>query len=255
MQSEIDMLDDRKYELEIILDERIQEADELNSRIKDLQMQLHTEKEECRRVSSTIKKFIRAHNRHSRLQDELRRSEVRLNKLGEKIFSDANRPGGTEEDDSLIMISDEEKFEKYLPRNPRKELQIKAAPFKKRVLTNEKEDLNEGGERSTSRLGKNMSSNGVRSDKVKASERRVLLPSTSMAAEAETEETPEKDDSTFLKKVKKEPESENNDAYPYPLPPPSSIKSYLKYEDDNETVDVDGLDDEDEDESVEVDID
>ncbi|KAM7495193.1 hypothetical protein LguiB_029802 [Lonicera macranthoides] len=131
MLSEIDMLDDRKHQLQISLEERDQQADSLTSKIKELEMQLRTEKEECKRISSKIKKFIRAHNRNSRLQDELKRSEARLQKLGEKIYSDAIRPGATEEDTSINILSDEETLGNHIS-SPRNEQQKKASPIKKR---------------------------------------------------------------------------------------------------------------------------
>ncbi|KAA8524581.1 hypothetical protein F0562_011004 [Nyssa sinensis] len=91
-QSNIDVLDDRKCQLEIYLEERVQEADSLNPRIQELEMQLCKEKEECKRITSKIKTFIKAYNRYSWIQDELKRSHARLQKLGDQLGSDATTP-------------------------------------------------------------------------------------------------------------------------------------------------------------------
>lgn len=61
------------------------------------------------------------------------RSEARLQKLGEKIYSDAIRPGATEEDTSINILSDGETLGNHIWRDPRNELQKKASPIKKRL--------------------------------------------------------------------------------------------------------------------------
>ncbi|KAK9285361.1 hypothetical protein L1049_024552 [Liquidambar formosana] len=131
VQSDINMVEQHKCQLEIDLQERVQEADSLTSRLQELEAQLCTETEECKRLTSKIKKFVKARNRHSRLQDELKRSEARLQKLGDQLGSDTTRPGATEEDSSINIVSDEENTANYviIPRN---ELHSNASPSKKR---------------------------------------------------------------------------------------------------------------------------
>lgn len=142
VQSEIDMLEDHKQQLHSFLEERIQEADSLNSKIEELETQLFNEKEECRRISSKIKKFVKANHRHSRIQDELKRSEARVQRLGEQLGLDA-RSAANEEDISINILSDEETFGNILitpnkgsPSNhlvgPLKD-QYKSSPIKKRM--------------------------------------------------------------------------------------------------------------------------
>ncbi|KAJ0635595.1 hypothetical protein HanOQP8_Chr17g0652631 [Helianthus annuus] len=114
LQSEIDMLEDHKQQLQIYLEESTQEAESLNSKIEELEMQLSTEKEECKRISSKIRKFVKANNRHTRLQEELKRqtsvalsSQSRLQRLGDQLGSDA-RVAANEDDTNISILSDEE---------------------------------------------------------------------------------------------------------------------------------------------------
>ncbi|XP_023755891.1 zinc finger CCCH domain-containing protein 40 isoform X2 [Lactuca sativa] len=137
VQSEIDMLEDHKEQLQIYLEERIQEEDSLNSKIKELDMQLSIEKEECRRISSKIRKFVKANHRHSKIQDELKRSEARLERLGDQLGFDA-RAAANEEDISInILLSDEETLGNVLmsPKYDKDEMLVKDSysPSKKRM--------------------------------------------------------------------------------------------------------------------------
>uniref|UniRef100_A0A5B6ZZR4 Putative zinc finger CCCH domain-containing protein 13 isoform X1 n=1 Tax=Davidia involucrata TaxID=16924 RepID=A0A5B6ZZR4_DAVIN len=134
-QSNIGMLDDHKCQLEIYLEERAQEADSLNSRIQELEMQLFKEKEECKRITSKMKKFVKAHNRYSRIQDELKRSQARLQKLGDQLGSDATTPGVNEENSSINILSDGETAGNHV-MSPRNELQKNTSPSKKRPRIN-----------------------------------------------------------------------------------------------------------------------
>ncbi|KAI3502273.1 hypothetical protein L1887_30306 [Cichorium endivia] len=127
--SEIDMLEDHKQQLQIYLEERVQEADSLNSKIEELEMQLSNEKEECRRISSKIRKFVKANHRHSRIQDELKRSEARLQRLGEQLGFDA-KAAANEEDISINILSDEETLGNVLI-SPKYD--NKGSPSKKRM--------------------------------------------------------------------------------------------------------------------------
>ncbi|KAI4319844.1 hypothetical protein MLD38_033396 [Melastoma candidum] len=64
LRTDVEMLETWRSELAIYLEEQVREADSLTSKIHKLEDQLYLEEEECRRVNSKIKKFIRAHNRH-----------------------------------------------------------------------------------------------------------------------------------------------------------------------------------------------
>lgn len=125
VQSEIDMLEDHRKQLQIYLEESAQEADSLNSKIEELEMQLSSEKEECKRISSKIRKFVKANIRHTRIQDELKRSQDRLQRLGDQLGSDA-QAAANEEDISINILSDEDTFGN-LSMSPKN---IKASPRK-----------------------------------------------------------------------------------------------------------------------------
>ncbi|CAL5342464.1 unnamed protein product [Camellia sinensis] len=134
VQTEINMLNSHKGQLEIYLEESVQEVDCLNSQIQELEMQLCQEKEECKRITSKIKKFVKAHNRYSRLQDELKRSHDRLQKLGDHLGSDAARLGATE-DSSINILSDGEPAGNHA-MSPPNQLQKNVSPNKKRLQVN-----------------------------------------------------------------------------------------------------------------------
>ncbi|KAI8007990.1 Zinc finger CCCH domain-containing protein 13 [Camellia lanceoleosa] len=134
VKTEINMLNSHKGQLEIYLEESVQEVDCLNSRIQELEMQLCQEKEECKRITSKIKKFVKAHNRYSRLQDELKRSHDRLQKLGDHLGSDAARLGANE-DSSINILSDGETTGNHA-LSPPNQLQKNVSPIKKRLQMN-----------------------------------------------------------------------------------------------------------------------
>ncbi|XP_027910094.1 zinc finger CCCH domain-containing protein 13 isoform X1 [Vigna unguiculata] len=106
--SGISALQNRKFQLEVYLDESIQEVDSLNSRIQELEAQLCKEDEECKRITSRIRKFVRVHNHMSQLQDELKRSQVRLQRFGDQLVSDISKIGANEEDLSIDIVSNGE---------------------------------------------------------------------------------------------------------------------------------------------------
>ncbi|KAK7257521.1 hypothetical protein RIF29_31553 [Crotalaria pallida] len=108
VESDINTLEDQKFQLEVYLDESVQEIDSLNSRIQELDAQLFKEKEECKRIASRIRKFIRVHHHNSQLQDELKRSQVRLQRFGDELVSDISRIGASEEDLSIDIVSNGE---------------------------------------------------------------------------------------------------------------------------------------------------
>ncbi|XP_024987801.1 zinc finger CCCH domain-containing protein 13 [Cynara cardunculus var. scolymus] len=139
LKSEVDMLEDDKQHLEIYLEERVQEADSLNSKINELEMQLSSEKDEYKRISSKIRKFVKAYNHHSKIQDELKRSEARLQKLGEHLGSDV-RTATNEEDVNINILSEEEMLGNHLT-GPRIKQHNDASPSKKRLRVRAYEDL------------------------------------------------------------------------------------------------------------------
>ncbi|KAJ4982207.1 hypothetical protein NE237_033044 [Protea cynaroides] len=130
VQLDIDMLSESKSQLEIFLEEKVQEADSLTSRIDELESQLSKEQEDCKRTTSKIKKFIKAHNRFSRAQEELKRSQARLQKLGDQLGPDASGPVASEEDLSINIISEGEPNDNGM--SPRNEVQNHASLSRKR---------------------------------------------------------------------------------------------------------------------------
>ncbi|XP_073154245.1 zinc finger CCCH domain-containing protein 13 [Henckelia pumila] len=131
MLTEIKILGNDKQKLEIFLEEKGQEADALNLKIHDLEMQLSKEKEEAKRVSTKIKKFIKAHNRHLRLQEELKRSHAQVLKLGEQLDFNAARQGSNEEDSKINAVSEDETGVNNV--SPLNECQINSSPSQKKL--------------------------------------------------------------------------------------------------------------------------
>ncbi|KAK4762248.1 hypothetical protein SAY87_030132 [Trapa incisa] len=109
MHSDVSMLDHDKAQLEVYLEECEQEADSLVSKIQELEGQLHKEKKECRRINSRIKKFIKAHHRYSRLQDDIKRSQIQLQNLANQHSFDAVDGGNKEDGSSINIVNDGEK--------------------------------------------------------------------------------------------------------------------------------------------------
>uniref|UniRef100_A0A1D1YSU9 Zinc finger CCCH domain-containing protein 13 n=1 Tax=Anthurium amnicola TaxID=1678845 RepID=A0A1D1YSU9_9ARAE len=107
-QLDIDMFDDHKCQLEMILEEKAQEVDKLSAKIGDLETQLNKEQEDYKRFTSKIKKFIKAHGRILRAQEELKRSQSRLQRVCNQLDSDTSKPGNNEEDSSVHVVSDGE---------------------------------------------------------------------------------------------------------------------------------------------------
>ncbi|CAL9192763.1 unnamed protein product [Musa hybrid cultivar] len=119
LQLDIEMLDDHKSQLVIFLEEKVDEAHKLSSRIADLESQLSKEQEDCRRTTSKIKKFIKAHGRYMKAQEELKRSQTRLQKIGDQLGSDTLKSNANEDDPSINVVSDGEPNDdgKTSPRN------------------------------------------------------------------------------------------------------------------------------------------
>ncbi|KAK4437343.1 Zinc finger CCCH domain-containing protein 40 [Sesamum alatum] len=129
LNSEIKMLESDKRQLEVYLEDKVKEADTLTLKIHELEMQVSKEKEEGKRFTTKIKKFIKAHNRHLRLQDELKRSHAQLLKLGEQLDLDAAGPGNA--DDSKINTTSDDIIGGYA-LSPLNEDHMNSSPRRKR---------------------------------------------------------------------------------------------------------------------------
>ncbi|KAK2650196.1 hypothetical protein Ddye_017685 [Dipteronia dyeriana] len=130
--SDIKALDHRRLQLEICVEEKVQEADILTSRIEELETQLHKEKEDGKRIASKIKKCVKEHNRYLRIQDDLKRSQARFQKLVYQLGSDASGAAGNEENSSVNIVSDEETTNCHV-LGPQTEMQTISSPNKKKL--------------------------------------------------------------------------------------------------------------------------
>uniref|UniRef100_K3YSE9 C3H1-type domain-containing protein n=1 Tax=Setaria italica TaxID=4555 RepID=K3YSE9_SETIT len=106
IRQDMELLRDDKSHLEIILDEKNAEVRKISSRVNDLDLQLRKEKEECHRMTSKIKKFIKAHARFLKAQEELKRSQARFERLGDLLASDILKRGANEEVSSINVDED-----------------------------------------------------------------------------------------------------------------------------------------------------
>ncbi|XP_008801339.2 zinc finger CCCH domain-containing protein 13 [Phoenix dactylifera] len=302
IQLDIEMLDDHKSQLEIFLEEKVDEAQKLSSRIEDLESKLNKEQENCKRITLKIKKFIKAHGRYVKAQEELKRSQTRLQKLGDQLSSETLKTSVNEEDSSVNVVSAGEPNgdgdNQISPRNdllqknvssanrrffvdPATSEEAKIGNSQKRERSSEvitksekliksegpasnSEHNNKGAETTKKVLtsnkswagdykhkqGKFDSASAAPLDKVKSSESRHLLPSTSMAAHAVDE---------FIEVIEIEEKHEANEtatdfengdldnrttksAYMPPPPPPVTQNAYKQYEGDDEDVDVEKVD-------------
>ncbi|XP_061950136.1 zinc finger CCCH domain-containing protein 13 isoform X3 [Populus nigra] len=273
MQSNINKLEHHKSELMIILEKKTEEADSLTSRIQELEAQLSAEKEECKRITSNIKKFVKAYKHYVRAQDELKRSEVRFKKLGDQLVS-GTATDCNEEDSSIKIVNDGE-INGHCAISAQNEMlkQNNSSPIEKSLggkqYTAEKStqgNLTNGGHQAeTLRLrneGKQKKGKGVSTsiplDKTKGSCSVLHVPSTSMAARAidnlveiEMEENVEVVENISRGIVRGGATYEAR-SLPFSLPPPPPIhrNSHSKYEGEDENVDVGGL----EEEMVDIDI-
>ncbi|KAL3583120.1 hypothetical protein D5086_014181 [Populus alba] len=273
MQSNINKLEHHKSELMILLEKKTEEADSLTSRIQELEAQLSAEKEECKRITSNIKKFVKAYKHYVRAQDELKRSEVRFKKLGDQLVS-GTATDCNEEDSSIKIVNDGE-INGHCAISAQNEMlkQNNSCPIEKSLggkqYTAEKStqgNLTNGGHPAeTLRLrneGKQKKGKGVSTsiplDKTKGSCSVLHVPSTSMAARAiddlveiEMEENVEAVENISRGIVRGGATYEAR-SLPFSLPPPPPIhrNTSSKYEGEDENVDVGGL----EEEMVDIDI-
>ncbi|KAK9155862.1 hypothetical protein Sjap_003342 [Stephania japonica] len=84
VQLDIDMLDEHKSQLEVDIDEKVQEANTLVSKLEELENQWRKELVDCKR------------------------SQARLQRLGDQLACDPSRPCANEEDSSVNIMSDGE---------------------------------------------------------------------------------------------------------------------------------------------------
>ncbi|XP_071721973.1 zinc finger CCCH domain-containing protein 13-like [Rutidosis leptorrhynchoides] len=273
LQSDIKMLNHRKVQLGICLEEKVQEADSLVSMIKELEAQLEKEKKDCERITSKIKKFVKAHDHYSKLQDELKRSQLRLHKLGEQLTSVTSRSNGGEEDSRINILGDVD-ANRYPSESLLNERENHPSPIKEILHVNGNFASSPDGEgsrryphesieehsqwSSRSRLVTNENldkvarSNGekprneksCKSAKDKQSKRSILelaLPATGMAAHAGDERPEiEEDKAVVVEDVSRETRKRNTDdevdGLHISLPPPLPLpcKSYSQHERDDE---------------------
>ncbi|MED6108064.1 hypothetical protein PIB30_020011 [Stylosanthes scabra] len=152
VQLDIRTFEDRKFQLSVYLDESAQEVDSLNSRIQELEAQLVKENEDCKRINSGMRKFIRAYNHNSHLQEELIRSQARLQRLGDQLVSGIVRVGAEEEDLTIDIVSNGEN--NSLPPIPKYNAeQSDASPHGKKLNVHADQDAVEELKQDKSKVG------------------------------------------------------------------------------------------------------
>ncbi|CAO2037252.1 unnamed protein product [Urochloa humidicola] len=260
IRQDMELLREDKSHLENILDEKNAEVRKISSRVNDLDLQLKKEKEECHRMTSKIKKFLKAHARFLKAQEELKRSQARFERLGDLLASDILKRGANEEVSSINIDED--------PNGPY-ERSPNAATAKKRSIpysTSEEakavkkrrdrdaefDKLSKGTEPTKAlylkkklwedekdKIGNVFSS--ANTDKVKDSPVKHVLPSTGMAAHAvddlfEAVELEDRHDPVNASIENDAGDETRSPAMP-PQPPPVA-NAYEQYEGDDEEVDV-----------------
>ncbi|KAF8008101.1 hypothetical protein BT93_K1935 [Corymbia citriodora subsp. variegata] len=227
VRSDINMLNHHKNQQEMYLEEQLQEADSLSSKIQELEDQLHKEKKECKR------------------------SELQLHNLGDQLGMDAIGVGNNEEDSSVNIVSDGEPTGNYgaSPKSRLKYSQGKAYP----QVTDDKVEEGNGqktgskqADEGKSKREKTVSSSISSADKVlpKGLVTGMTIPPTGMAAHAIDELADIEEENIELAELA----SAGNEVVEMkglPLsksPLPSVHKnSYSQYKQNGENVDLKGL--------------
>ncbi|CAN6925124.1 unnamed protein product, partial [Brassica oleracea] len=106
---DVKMLTDNKLLLEAAVERKAREADSLTSKIHELRTQLDREKEECKRITLSTKKFVKEYNRFLRAQDDISFSKPRLQKLGTQLSTYLLGNEGNDREADIEIVSDEEK--------------------------------------------------------------------------------------------------------------------------------------------------
>ncbi|KQK17196.1 hypothetical protein BRADI_1g32977v3 [Brachypodium distachyon] len=96
-----------KSKLQATLDKKIDETGILSTRVDDLEVQLNKEKQNCERMTSKIKKLIKAHGRYMKAQEDLKRSKGRFERLADMLASDSLKSGTKEQDSSVNAGNDD----------------------------------------------------------------------------------------------------------------------------------------------------
>ncbi|XP_044958925.1 zinc finger CCCH domain-containing protein 13-like isoform X2 [Hordeum vulgare subsp. vulgare] len=105
-------LHEDKSKLQMILDKKIDEAGIISGRVDDLESQLNKEKEDCERMTSKIKKLIKAYGRYVKAQDDLKRSQGRFERLADSLASDSLK-SGTKEQESSVNAGNDDPYNAY----------------------------------------------------------------------------------------------------------------------------------------------
>uniref|UniRef100_A0A2P2MQE0 C3H1-type domain-containing protein n=1 Tax=Rhizophora mucronata TaxID=61149 RepID=A0A2P2MQE0_RHIMU len=273
-ENQIDMLDRQKSQLRDLMQHKVEQADGLTSKIQELESQLLKEKDECKRINSKIKKFVKAHRRYVRVQDELKRSQVRLEELGDRLGSGAVATGGNEEDSSINIVSDGENVT-YHAINQQNDVhanltcngvyevettrmgklsQLIAQPTQSNI--NKDVGLMDGSSGGLQLIlndgkqkrRKSVSTSIPTADKQKGSVSGLTVPSTSMAAHAndelaEIEEENVEVVENYATEIDKGTAANEVRKLPFlPLPPPPLRPNpYSQYQGDDENVNVDEM--------------
>uniref|UniRef100_A0A7N0TI50 C3H1-type domain-containing protein n=1 Tax=Kalanchoe fedtschenkoi TaxID=63787 RepID=A0A7N0TI50_KALFE len=194
VQSDVSKLNAHKIQLQRFLEERDKEVDALSFRLKELEAELYEEREESHRLASKIKKFVKVHNRHSRIQDELKRSQARLHKLGVQLGSHTTSSAQGEDwtmnvlsEDEGASLFNEERHEVEAIRSGRNSQQKRQSSLANHesgadILKNG----NSGGAYIDRKRAK-VPSASIHFSKNQSSDTGHLLPSTGMAAHADDE--------------------------------------------------------------------
>ncbi|PUZ74176.1 hypothetical protein GQ55_1G044300 [Panicum hallii var. hallii] len=255
----MELLCEDKSRLEIILDEKNAEVLKISSRLNDLELQIRKEKEECHRMTSKMKKFIKAHARFLKAQEELKRSQARFERLGDLLASDILKRGANEEVSSINVEDTNGPYERSPNAATAKKRSIpystseEAKAVKKRRDRDAEFDKPSQGTEPTKalylkkklwedendKIGNVVSS--ANTDKVKDSPVKYVLPSTGMTAHAvddlfEAVELEDRHDA-----INASIENDGGGKTRLPAMPPQSppvVTAYEQYEGDDEEVDV-----------------
>ncbi|CAM0909484.1 unnamed protein product [Alopecurus aequalis] len=109
---EMKALHEAKSKVQIILDQKSDEVGTLSARVDDLESQLDKEKQDCERMTSKIKKLIKAHGRYMKAQEDLKRSQGRFERLADSLASDSLK-SGTKEQGSSVNAGNDDPYDAY----------------------------------------------------------------------------------------------------------------------------------------------